>query len=113
MEQTIDIKLQAFVGVVNPVKADFRASQGQFVGAPNDNHTTIHEIRATGEDLEALGLTVDGVIKACETINKLAALKIAAPDEVKKLAEKVGGPIVSPFLDKAVAGAAIRVYDKD
>lgn len=105
----IDVKVQAFATTANPVKADFRKSAGQFLGAPIDHHTTILEFRATAEDLERLGIGVDDVIAACKIVNAISALKVLTAADVEKML-KIDAP---QAVEGAVAGIAVRVYDAD
>lgn len=105
----MDIKIQGFAGTVEPSKADFRASAGQFVGAPADNHRTILEFRVSDMDLSELDLTADDLIKACEIVNKAINAGI---DKTKNDVLNAAGPIAGSLGIKQ-AGVAIRVYDND
>lgn len=112
----MDIKIQGFAGTVEPWKSDFRVSANQFVGAPEDNHRTLYEVRAKEEDVQKLGYTVDDVIKAAKVLNTVlnagTVRKIvdAAKEAIDKASEDAGIPAnVSNYS----AGIAIRVYDND
>jgi hypothetical protein len=104
----MDAKLQIYRGDVGPDHVDFRKSTGSFLGSPEDEHSTVLEVRVTDEDLTELGLSQEQFLDACAEANKvLAFFASKQPAGLLTVTELLGldgnGPIK----------LAIRAFDND
>lgn len=117
----MDIKLQAYRGEAGPTDVDFRKSTGGFKGSPQDEHSTVAEVRIDDAEVtdteERIGKALDELNAARDEGLLFAALGFANTI-IAEVVSKVDQSQVAQLLESFAPGSgplkvAIRAYDND